>query len=246
MAGPGAVPERLSAAASGWARAAADFVPSLPVRPDSAGAYEAHVISTICVEIVQPLAGLAARWTPDGPTTVLGRVEIKLRHLEAIGAKVERDLGLAPLAAETRALLSDLAVKPTAPKREGGAPSAFFEVSVDREEAIVARQALQSLSAALRDGASGPSRKAGPSEYRFRDGPAVLAFWSMKVEACSPGVTQRLALRLARRSPRRPIQDATRELLERLQAEPADIASSDRYRDLVTLCRRSLADLASP
>ena len=39
----------------------ADFVPSLPVRPESASAYEAHVISTICVEIVQPLAGMAAR-----------------------------------------------------------------------------------------------------------------------------------------------------------------------------------------
>jgi hypothetical protein len=215
------------------------------VRPDSSEAYEAHVISTICVELVQPLAGLAARWTPDGPTSVLGRVDVKIRHLESIGRKVARDLGLAAMAAETRAVLADLKVKPTGSKREGGAPSAWFEVSVDPEEALVARAALLSLSGALRDFASGPSRKAGSSEYRFRDGPGVLAFWSMKVEACSPGITQRLPLRLARRSPKRAIQDATGELLERLRAQPADIVGSDRYRDLIALCERSLADLAS-
>lgn len=240
------MPERLAAAASVWAQTAANFVPSLPVQPDSANAYEAHVISTICVELVQPLAGLAARWTADGSTRVLGRVEMKIRHLESIGKKVERDLGLAPMAAETRALLTDLNVTSTAAKREGGAPSAWFEVSVDQEEALLARQALLSLSSALRDSASGPSRKAGSSEYRFRDGPAVLAFWSMKAETCSPGITQRLPLRLARRSPKRPIEDATRELLERLQTEPADISGSDRYRDLIALCERSLADLAAP
>ena len=35
------------------------------------------------------------------------------------------------------------------------------------------------------------------------------------------------------------------ELLARLEAQPADIAGTDRNRDLVALCERSLADLAA-
>ena len=105
-------------------------------------------------------------------------------------------------------------------------------------------RALLSLAEALGHGVVTSSRRAGSAEYRFRDGPAVLAFWSMKVETCSPGVTQKLALRLARRSPSQAIGDATRELLERLRAEPADLASTERHRDLVALCEHSLADLA--
>ena len=135
-------------------------------------------------------------------------------------------------------------MKSIAPKREGGAPGAYFEVTVDADEAQVAHRALLSLAEALGHGVATTSRRAGSPEYRFRDGPAVLAFWSMKVETCSPGVTQKLALRLARRSPAQAIGDATRELLERLQAEPADIASSERHRDLIALCERSLTDLA--
>ncbi len=242
MTGP-AVPDRLAAAAARWAQTAAGFVPSLPVAPAVAPSWEAHVVSTICVELVQPLAGLAARWADDGSTKVLGRVEVKLRHLEAIGPKVGRDLGLSGPIADTRSLLTDLSVKNIAPKREGGAPGAYFEVTVDAEEAQVARRALLSLSEALALGAGSTNRRAGSPEYRFRDGPAVLAFWSMKAETCSPGVTQKLALRLARRSPAPAIRDAIRELLERLQAEPADIASSDRHRDLIALCEHSLADL---
>jgi hypothetical protein len=242
MTGP-AVPERLAATAARWAHTAAGFVPSLPVAPDVAPSWEAHVLSTICVELVQPLAGLAARWGDDGSTKVLGRVEVKLRHLEAIGPKVGRDLGLSDLIADTRTLLTDLEVRSTAPKREGGAPSAYFEVTVHADEAQVARRALLSLSEALGQGVGTTSRKAGPAGYRFRDGPAVLAFWSMKVETCSPGVTQRLALRLARRSPGQAIGDALRELLERLRSQPADLASTERSQDLIALCERSLADL---
>ena len=55
---------------------------------------------------------------------------------------------------------------------------------------------------------------------------------------------QKLSLRLARRSPGQAIGDATRELLERLRSQPADLASTERSRDLVALCERSLADLA--
>jgi len=244
MPGPSAVPERLAAAAALWARTAAGFVPPLPVAPAVAPSWEAHVLSTICVELVQPLAGLSARWTDGGSTKVLGRVEVKLRHLEAIGPKVGRDLGLSAPVADTRALLTDLKVKSIAPKREGGAPGAYFEVTVDADEAQVAQRALLSLADALGQGAGTTSRKAGPPEYRFRDGPAVLAFWSMKAETCSPGVTQKLSLRLARRSPGQAIGDATRELLERLRSQPADLASTERSRDLVALCERSLADLA--
>ena len=129
------MPERLAAAAARWAQTAAGFVPSLPVAPAVAPSWEAHVVSTICVELVQPLAGLAVRWADDGSTKVLGRVEVKLRHLEAIGPKVGRDLGLSRPIADTRSLLADLNVKSTAPKREGGAPGAYFEVSVDADEA---------------------------------------------------------------------------------------------------------------
>jgi hypothetical protein len=68
----------------------------------------------------------------------------------------------------------------------------------------------------------------------------------MKVETCSPGITQLVSLRLARRSPKKAIEDATRELLARLRAEPADVATSDRYMDLIALCERCLADLAGP
>lgn len=244
MTGPTAVPERLAAAAAQWAQTAAGVVPPLPVAPAVAPSWEAHVLSTICVELVQPLAGLAGRWAGDQSTKVLGRVEVRLRHLEAIGPKVGRDLGLAGPIADTRTLLADLEVKSIAPKREGGAPGAYFEVTVDPDEAQVGRRALLSLAEALGHGAATTNRRAGSAEYRFRDGPAVLAFWSMKVETCSPGVTQKLALRLARRSPGHAIADATRELLERLQAEPADLASTERHRDLVALCERSLADLA--
>ena len=240
----GAVTERLAGVAADWSRAAAALVPALPVRPSAVASPEAHVLATICVELVQPLAAVAARWSDDGSTSALGRVEVRLRHLEAIEQEVGRDLGLRSVIADTRVLLSDLEVGSTAPRREAGAPSAFFEVSVDGEEALVARQALLSLATALRQGAAGSSRRAGPSDYRFRDGPAVLAFWSMKVETCSPGITQRFALRLARRSPRKAIGDATSELLVRLRAEPADVVTSDRYRDLIALCERSLADLA--
>jgi hypothetical protein len=244
MAELGVVPERLAGAAAVWAQVAAGFVPSLPVRPDVAASYEAHVLSTICVELVQPLTGFAARWTDGGSTSVLGRVEVKLRHLEATGKKMGRDLGLGPAIAQTRDLLGELKVTSTAPRREGGAPSAWFEVTVDAEEVLVARRALLSLSTALHQGAAGSTRSAGSTEYRFRDGPAVLAFWSMKVETCSPGITQRLSLRLARRSPAKAVEDATRELLARLRAEPGDISGSDRYADLIALCERSLADLA--
>ena len=187
---------------------------------------------------------MAGGWTDDGSTSVLGRVEVRLCHLEAIEKKVGRDLGLRSVIAETRVLLSDLKVTSRAPRREGGAPSAWFEASVDDEEALVARQALLSLSTALRQGAAGTSRKSGSTDYRFRDGPAVLAFWSMKVETCSPDITQRLSLRLARRSPAKAIEDASRELLTRLRSEPDDIATSERYLDLIALCERSLADLA--
>ena len=244
MAEPGAVPERLAGAAASWALIAGHFVPSLPVHPAVAGSYEAHVISTICVELLQPLAGMAGRWT-DGPSTsVLGRVEVKLRHLESIEQKVERDLGLRSAIADTRSLMGDLEVRSTASRREAGAPSAWFEVTVDQDEVLVARQALLSLSTALRTGAAGSTHKAGSTDYRFRDGPAVLAFWSMKVETCSPGLTQRVPLRLARRSPKKAIEAATRKLLARLLAEPTDVATSDRYVDLIALCERSLADLA--
>jgi hypothetical protein len=244
MAHVGAVPQRLAEAAAAWSQVAADVVPSLPVRPAVAPAYEAHVLATVCVELVQPLAAMAGRWTDGASTSVLGRVEVKLRHLEAIGPKVGRDLGLGPQIARTRDLLGELAVRSTAPRREGGAPSAWFEVSVDHEEALVARRALLALSTALRQGAAGSIRNAGSEQYRFRDGPAVLAFWSMKVETCSPGITQRLPLRLARRSPARAIGDAVRELAARLRSEPADVSTTERYSDLLTLCDRSLADLA--
>jgi hypothetical protein len=246
MADRRAVPERLSGVAAGWAIAAANQVPSLPVRPEVTASFEAHVLSTICVELVQPLTGLAARWTEGCSTAVLGRVEVKLRHLEAIGKKVGRDLGLEPLTVETRALLEDLKVRSTAPKREGGAPAAWFASCVDQDEALVARQVLLSLAEALRQGSGGSSRKAGSEGYRFRDGPAIVSFWSMKVETCSPGVTQRLPLRLARRSPREAIADAAAELLARLQGEPADVVGTERHVHLIELCERTLADLAPP
>ena len=243
MAEPGAVPERLAGAAASWALIAANLVPSLPVHPAVAASYEAHVLATICVELLQPLAGTAGRWTSDRSTSVLGRVDVKLRHLEAIEQKVQRDLGLRAAIADTRVLLSDLEVRSTASRREAGAPAAWFEVTVDAAEVLVARQALLSLATGLRTGAAGSTRKAGSTEYRFRDGPAVVAFWSMKVEACSPGITQRTSLRLARRSPKKAIEAAISELLARLRAEPADVATSDRYADLIELCERSLADL---
>ena len=203
------MPERLA----GRPRAgqiAANLVPSLPVRPDTAESYEGHVLATICVELLQPLSAMAPRWTDGGSTSVLGRVEVKLRHLESIEKKVGRDLGVQTTVAETRGLLAELKVTSRAPKREGTAPSAWFVVAVDDEEALVARQAFLSLAAALRQGAAGSAHKAGSTEYRFRDAPAVLAFWSMKVETCSPGITQRRVLRLARRSPRQAIEDSTR------------------------------------
>jgi hypothetical protein len=244
MAETRAVPDRLAATAALWASAAANFVPSLPVRPAVAASYEAHVIATICVELLQPLTGVAARWAEGGSTSALGRVEVKLRHLEATQVKVGRDLGLSAATIQTRAVLDDLKVRPTAPRREGTAGSTWFEVAVDEEEVLVAREALLTLSTALREGAAGSSRRAGSADYRFRDAPAVLAFWSMKVETCSPGITQRLPLRLARRSPKKAIADATRELSARLRAEPTDIAASERYTALIALCERSLADLA--
>jgi hypothetical protein len=243
MAQPGAVPDRLANAAAAWAQIAASHVPSLPVRPETAASYPAHVIATICVEVVQPLTGLAARWTDDGSTSVLGRVDVRIRHLESAEKKIGRDLGIVAAAAETRALLSELKVRSTAAKREGGAPSAWFESSVDPAEALVARQALLDLATALRQGTGGSSRKAGTPQYRFRDAPAVLAFWSMKVESCSPGITQRLPLRLARRSPRKAIEEATAELLDRLRAQPADVVATDRSTALIALCERTLADL---
>jgi hypothetical protein len=168
---------------------------------------------------------------------------VKIRHLEATEKKIGRDLGIAAAAAETRALLGELKVRSTAPKREGGPPSAWFESSVDPTEALVARQALLDLATALRQGTGGSARKAGTSDYRHRDAPAVLAFWSMKVETCSPGITQRLPLRLARRSPRQAIEEASRELLERLLAQPGDVVATDRSADLIALCERTLADL---
>jgi hypothetical protein len=243
MATGGAVPARLAAAAGEWAALAAGLVPAFPVRPVSAASHEPHVLSTICVELLQPLAAVAGRWTPGTKVTELGRVEVKIRHLEAIERKVGRDLGVRGPAFRTRALLEELAVRPTAPKREGGAPAAWFEVSVDEEEAATARRALETLAMALARGDGGSSRQVGPPDHRFRDAPAVLAFWSMKAEACSPGITQRLALRLARRSPGPAIAQAMEELLERLRAEPGDVAATERHRDLVALCERTLADL---
>jgi hypothetical protein len=131
MAELGVVPERLAGAAAVWAQVAAGFVPSLPVRPDVAASYEAHVLSTICVELVQPLTGFAARWTDGGSTSVLGRVEVKLRHLEATGKKMGRDLGLGPAIAQTRDLLGELKVTSTAP-RPPGPPLAVDRVAPGR------------------------------------------------------------------------------------------------------------------
>jgi hypothetical protein len=239
------VPDRLAGAASRWAALAADLVPVLPVRPGSGAAPEAHVLSTVCVELVQPLAAMAARWADGAKTTPLGRVEVKLRHLEAVERTVGRDLGVSRAAPDTRLVLEELEVRSTAPRREGGAPGAWFEVAVGGEEAVVARRVLLSLSEALGQRVGVSTRRAGSPEYRFRDGPAVLAFWSMKVETCSPGVTQRLALRVARRSPRRAIADATAELLARLRDEPGDVLGTERYADLVSLCERTASDLAT-
>src|SRR5690606_22372339 len=116
MTQPGVVPERLAHAAASWAQIAAGHVPPLPVRPATSASYPAHVIATVCVEVVQPLTGLAARWTDDGSTSVLGRVDIRIRHLESAEKKIGRDLGIAAAAAETRALLSELGVRSTAAK----------------------------------------------------------------------------------------------------------------------------------
>jgi hypothetical protein len=65
----------------------------------------------------------------------------------------------------------------------------------------------------------------------------------MKVETCSPGVTQRLALRLARRSPCGAVAGATRELVSRLRDEPGHVASGRDHEDLVALCGWTLGDL---
>lgn len=235
-----AVAAQLAAAAGRWANVAADVVPLLPVRPDVAASHEAHVLSTVCVELLQPLAATAGRWPTDTSSAALGRVEVKLRHLEAIEAKLGRSLVPAAAITETRSVLGELRPRSTASRREAAAPSAWFEVAVDEEEVAVARRALLSLAAALGSAAGRSSRDAG---YRFRDGPAVVAFWSMKVETCSPGVTQRLALRLARRSPCGAVADATRELVSRLRDEPGHVASGRAHEDLVALCGWTLGDL---
>ncbi len=246
MALTGPIPDQLSAVAAGWARAAAGFVPFVPVQPEVAPSYEAHVVATICVEILQPLAGMAPRWTPDVPKNPLGRVEVKMHHLEAVGAKVGRDLGLGELIADTDALCEELKVRSIGPKREGSATDGWYAVTVTEEEATAAQRALEALATALSERFASTSRQAGTPDYRFRDGPAVLAFWSMKVEACSPGVTQRFGLRFARRNPGPAIADAAAELLERLRSQPADVAGGERHSDLVALCERTLTDLGRP
>jgi hypothetical protein len=237
------VQDRLAALASSWAGAAAGFVPVLPVRPASAVSYEPHVLSTICVEIVLPLAATAPQWDPEKVDKRLGRIDMKLRHLESIGAQVERDLGLDDLIAETRELVQEQKVRSTIGKHMGKAPPYYYESSIGADEAVVAERALRALSTALAQGDGGSLRSAGTLEYRFRDGPGVLAFWSMKVEVGSPGIKQKFSLRIGRGRQGPAIADSLTELLERLHQAPGDMRATERHVDLVELCEISLRDL---
>lgn len=237
------VQDRLASLASRWAGVAAGFVPTIAVRPGSATSWEPHVLTTICVEIVLPLAATAPQWDEQKVDKRLGRIEVKLKHLESIGEKVGRDLGIADLVADTRDLLKELKVRSTIGKHMGKAPPYYYESSIDADEAVVAERALRALSEALAQGDGGSLRSAGTLEYRFRDGPGVLAFWTMKVEVATPGIKQKLSLRLGRGRQGSVIANSFVELLERLREVPGDLATTERHADLVELCELSLRDL---
>ena len=213
------------------------------MRPDAATSYEPHVLTTICVEIVLPLAATAPQWDEQKVDKRLGRIGVKLQHLESIGEKVGRDLGVADLVADTRELLKEQKVRSTIGKHMGKAPPYYYQSSIGADEAVVAERALRDLSSALAQGDGGSLRSAGTLDYRFRDGPGVLAFWSMKVEVASPGIKQKLSLRLGRGRQPMVIANSITELLERLHRVPGDAAATDRHADLVELCELSLRDL---
>jgi hypothetical protein len=237
------VQDRLAGLASRWASAAADVVPTLPVRPASAASFEPHLLSTICVEVVLPMAATAPRWDPEKMDRSLGRIAMKLRHMESLGKKAGRDIGMAELISDTQDLLEELKVRSTIGKHEGKPPPAWYESSVGADEAVLAERALRSLSDALALGDGGSLRTGGSLEYRFRDGPGVLAFWSMKVEVASPGITQKFSLRLGRGRQAPAIADALDEFYDRLDDAPGDVVATDRHTDLVALCELSLRDL---
>lgn len=237
------VQDRLAGLASRWAAAAADVVPTLPVRPSSAASFEPHLLSTICVEVVLPMAATAPRWDPEKMDRSLGRIAVKLRHMESLGKKAGRDIGMAELIGDTQDLLEELKVRSTIGKHEGKPPPAWYESSIGADEAVLAERALRSLSDALALGDGGSLRTGGSLEYRFRDGPGVLAFWSMKVEVASPGITQKFSLRLGRGRQAPAIADALDEFYDRLDDAPGDVVATDRHADLVALCELSLRDL---
>jgi hypothetical protein len=237
------VQDRLVTLASRWADVGAGFVTTVPVRPASAASFEPHVLTTICVEIVLPLAASAPQWDEEKVDKRLGRVAMKLQHLESIGEKVGRDLGVSDLVEETRDLLKELKVRSTIGKHMGKAPPTYYESSIGADEAVIGERALRDLSAALAQGDGGSLRSAGTLEYRFRDGPGVLAFWTMKVEIGSPGIKQKLSIRIGRARQATAVADSLTELLERLHRVPGDMAATARHRDLVDLCEISLRDL---
>ena len=242
------VQDRLASLASRWAEVAAGFVTTVPVRPASAASFEPHVLTTICVEIVLPLAATAPQWDEQKVDKRLGRIAMKLQHLESIGEKVGRDLGVADLVADTRDLLTELKVRSTIGKHMGKAPPAYYESSIGADEAVVAERALRALSSALAQGDGGSLRSAGTLEYRFRDGPGVLGVLDdegrdrlarHQAEAVDPHRArppERGRRRLAHRAARAPPPGARRRGSHRAPRRPGravrDLAARPRPRPL--------------